>query len=343
MNASRRYASTIQGLPFMEGIHVLGSGSIGLLFASWIRVSFPSYPLTMLVRPHHGHRLQKEGRKSYLEVSLLAQKRPRMARVPAQVISDTTTSNIRHLLLATKALDASTALESVLHRLDKESSRIIILCNGALAVKNEIYQVLKKASLENTTTITFASTYHGAFLDYGDKDHFYHVTHAGVGKTFVEDDVPLAQLWDQSGLAATSISSNEMAVVLWQKLAANCVINPITALLGCKNGEMSSQAWYHDIVPCIIQELSNVALHMCDQDQSTQLTPDSLTVFVDRVIQDTLANKSSMYQDILRQQPTEIDFLNGYVAKLGKERNISTPANQEMCDRIQALTGSWEQ
>ena len=316
MNVSRRYASTTQGLPFMEGFHILGSGSIGLLFASCIRVSFPSYPLSILVRPHHEQRLQKEGRKSYLEVSLLAQKRPRMVRVPAQVISDTETSTIRHLLLTTKALDASTALESILHRLDKESSRIIILCNGALAVKKEIYQVLKKASLEKTTTITLASTYHGAFLDYGDDDHLYHVTHAGFGKTFVEDDVPLAQLWDQSGLVATSISSNEMEVVLWQKLTANCVINPITALLGCKNGEISSQAWYHDMVPCIIQELSDVVLHSFDQDPSTQLTPDALTVFVNQVIEGTLANKSSMYQDILRQQPTLMGSLDNDVLLL---------------------------
>jgi 2-dehydropantoate 2-reductase len=340
MNVTRRRASSAtQGLPFMEPLHILGSGAIGLLFASCIRISFPSYPVTVLLKPHHESRLQKEGRKSFVEVCLMAQKRPRMVRIPAQLISETSTSSIRHVLLTTKAPDAATAVKSILPRLDKDSSRIIILCNGALAVKDEISQLLNNSLLLDgnnsniKTTITLASTYHGAFRDIDGTD-LYHVTHAGVGKTFVEHDVPLAQLWDQSHLVAASISSNEMTLLLWRKLAANCVINPITALLRCRNGAIVDQDLYIQMAPDIIQELANVAMH-------EDLQPDALTTFVNQVIQGTLDNKSSMYQDVLKKQPTEIDYLNGYIARLGKERNVPTPANQEMCDRIQALTESW--
>jgi len=329
-----------QALPFMEPLHILGSGSIGLLFASCIRISFPSYPITMLVRQRHESHLQKEGRsKSYMEVCLMTQKQPRMVRIPAQIVSGASTSSIRHLLLTTKAQDAPAALQSILHLLDKKSSRIIILCNGALAVKDEVAQVLRKASLERTTRITLASTYHGAYLHEPDGDDLYHITHAGVGKTFVEEDIPLAQLWDQSSLVATSISSNEMSTLLWQKLAANCVINPLTALLGCRNGAILDQELYIKLAPCIIQEISHVASHVYGGTQ-VQLQPDILATFVDQVIQGTLDNKSSMYQDILRKQPTEIDFLNGYIVRLGKEGNIPTPANQEICDSIFALTAN---
>lgn len=333
MNVAGRCASSAtQGLPFMEPLHILGSGSIGLLFASYIRISFPSYPVTVLLKPHHQSRLQKEGRKSYMEVCLMAQKRPRMVRIPAQLISETSNSSIRHVLLTTKAPDAAVALESILPRLDKDSSRIIILCNGALAVKDELSQLLKNSN-NNKTTITVASTYHGAFRDIDDTD-LYHVTHAGVGKTFLENDGPLAQLWDQSHLVAESISSNDMTLLLWRKLAANCVINPITALLQCRNGAIVDQDLYIQMAPHIIQELANVAMH-------EELPTDALTTFVDQVIQGTLENKSSMFQDILKKQTTEINYLNGYITRLGKERNVPTPANQEMCDRIQALTDSW--
>lgn len=40
--------------------------------------------------------------------------------------------------------------------------------------------------------------------------------------------------------------------------------------------------------------------------------------FVNQVIQDTSANKSSMYQDIAQGQRTEIDhLLNGYIVRKG--------------------------
>mmetsp|Transcript_22044 Transcript_22044/g.37504 ORF Transcript_22044/g.37504 Transcript_22044/m.37504 type:complete len:97 (+) Transcript_22044:51-341(+) len=42
-----------QCLPFMERLYLLGSGSIGMLFGASIRMAFPSFPLTMLLREHH--------------------------------------------------------------------------------------------------------------------------------------------------------------------------------------------------------------------------------------------------------------------------------------------------
>jgi ketopantoate reductase len=181
----KRFMSSQQALPFMEPIHVLGGGSIGLLFASSIRMAFPSYPLTMLLRKHHEPRLEAEGnRKKFMEVCISHQNRPRIVRIPAAIIGSSETPTIRNLLVATKAPDASTAIESVRQYLHP-SSRIMILCNGALAVRDEITDLLQ----EQQHPITLISTTHGAFRDEdddGNDDELYHVTHAGVGKTFVQ-------------------------------------------------------------------------------------------------------------------------------------------------------------
>jgi 2-dehydropantoate 2-reductase len=366
-----------QGLPFMEPLHILGSGAIGLLFAASIRMAFPSYPLTMLVRQHHEARLQPidKSRKKYMEVSLQStfavastanqRKRlapPRLVRIPAQVVEadgnrGTAYGGIQNLLLTTKAPDAVPALRSILPRLasDDQPVRIIVLCNGALAVKDEVEQTLREDDAKRRVDLVLASTTHGAYRDdetmdgsadqVDDEDYLYHVVHAGVGKTFVENEPQLAQLLDQSGLTCTSISSRDMTILLWKKLAANCVINPLTALLRCSNGELPQHELYDEYHERIVEEIALVAetlqVETCNADDSTEqqhLSPSQLQAFVRQVIDDTASNKSSMLQDILHNRRTEVDYFNGYVERKGSMLGVDVSANRELCERVRALS-----
>ena len=50
----------------------------------------------------------------------------------------------------------------------------------------------------------------------------------------------------------------------------------------------------------------------------------------------TASNHSSMYQDIMRGAPTEIDAICGAVVREGSEVGVSTPANEIMHQLIRA-------
>ena len=182
------------------------------------------------------------------------------------------------------------------------------------------------------------------FVDNDDDDsELYHVVHAGIGKTYVEDFDSLARLWDQSGLVAKSISKQEMNTLLWQKLAANCVINPLTALLQCENGQLLEEPFYQEMVDPLLEELACVARQSTSKDaqqhaKDGQLSFPELKSFVLDVIADTAQNKSSMLQDVMRNRPTEIEYLNGYVVRKGIECGLDTPANQEICNRVKQFT-----
>ena len=311
-------------------IHILGGGSIGLLFAASVRIAFPSYPLRVMLRDHHEPKLLKADTETSIEVSLLRDAKSRIVKIPADIIS-ASNDKIRNLLVATKANDALAAIDSVKNSLELDS-RIIILCNGSLAVRDEI-----RNKLSNIHHTTFISTTHGAFRDsnrslLSDDCKVFKVEHAGVGKTLVENDVPLAELLDQSGLHAQSTS--DIDLVLWKKLAANCIINPLTAIIGCKNGQIIHDPLYLRITPHVLQELSKVAPY------PKKLTADLLLEFVEQVIVDTKCNKSSMLQDVERQQRTEIEYLNGFIIKKGIELGVPTPANQELYNLVRNLERS---
>ena len=59
--------------------------------------------------------------------------------------------------------------------------------------------------------------------------------------------------------------------------------------------------------------------------------------FVNQVIDDTRLNKSSMYQDILSKRQTEIDHLNGYIVRKGREVGVECPTNEDIYHRIKEL------
>jgi 2-dehydropantoate 2-reductase len=321
-------------LPFMEPLHILGSGSIGLLWAASIRSAFPSYPLAVLLRPHHKSRI---GGGKEIIVCTRQNKRPRMAHVPAQYIGDDN-PQIRNLILSTKAYQAADAVESVIPRLDPENLRIVVLCNGALDARETLMSTLHKHNI-HSPHLVMCTTTNGVYQEPPDEDMF-HLVHVGLGRTFLGGMPNLAQLWDQSGLNAKSIEPQQMEVLLWQKLAANCVCNPLTALWETPNGKLFDHPSFASTREQVVNEVSRIGqtLH---PELGEELSPIGLDRFVEQVIQDNLQNKSSMFHDVKKQQRTEVDNLNGYIVRKGRKLGIETPANDELLLQIQQITDGY--
>ena len=68
------------------------------------------------------------------------------------------------------------------------------------------------------------------------------------------------------------------------------------------------------------------------------LMPDGDPVEVTWKLADTMPGTlSSTAQDVLRGKPTEIDALNGYVARRGAELGVATPVNQTLHALVKLL------
>lgn len=50
----------------------------------------------------------------------------------------------------------------------------------------------------------------------------------------------------------------------------------------------------------------------------------------------TANNNSSMYSDILRKRNTEVDFINGYIARTGEKQHLQVPINRCITEMIKA-------
>jgi 2-dehydropantoate 2-reductase len=309
-------------------IHILGAGSIGQLWAISIRSKLPSYPVTLLLRGSFPGEHESFSRKFWWTHSAWAA--PREATVPVQYVNDQQ-DPIHTLVVTTKSYQAKDAVQSVLSTSNKPS-RVVILCNGALSVRDELLPLLN-----DDIPLILATTTHGAYreeiiLEENDTEKPC-LVHAGIGKTFIQDDAAdLAVLWDEAGLNCSTLTSAAMDQLLWKKLAANCVINPLTAIFRCTNGELLLEPSFFELQQNLLHEVAQVA-QACTGNQDI-LDETTLRQFVGQVIQDTKHNKSSMLQDVLHGKQTEIEHLNSYIVRKGRALGIECPENEDIISRI---------
>ena len=282
--------------------HVLGAGSLGTLWAC--RLARAGLPVHLLLR--NAARLQAYREAGGLR--LIEASQASVHCVPATEVA--AAGPIARLLLACKAYDAQTAIASVAARL-APGAEVILLQNG-MGSQQVVAEMLPQARC------VYASTTEGAY-----RPADFQAVFAGQGFTWLGDAGPV-------GLAepAALLADLERAGVahqwtvnvhsrLWRKLALNCAINPLTVLYGCRNGGLAD---HHDEVATLCAELARL-LGACGQQNAAL----GLHEEVQRVIQATAANYSSMYQDVEQGRRTEIDYLLGYACKAALARHCEVP------------------
>jgi 2-dehydropantoate 2-reductase len=119
---------------------------------------------------------------------------------------------------------------------------------------------------------------------------------------------------------------------VWSKLIINAAINPLTALLRIKNGELLTIVPARELMGELARETASVAEALGVALPFS--TPESA---VEEVAQRTADNISSMLQDVLRGALTEVDAINGAVVRIGRQKNVLTPVNQVVWSLVTAL------
>jgi 2-dehydropantoate 2-reductase len=110
----------------------------------------------------------------------------------------------------------------------------------------------------------------------------------------------------------------------WTKLAINCAYNAISAIADMPYGPMIKIEGTSEMITNAVQEVIAVA-RACGISMPADLIDDVLKIPAAMPSQ-----KSSTAQDFARGKPSEIDFLNGYVVRRGRELGIPTPTNHAL-------------
>jgi 2-dehydropantoate 2-reductase len=144
---------------------------------------------------------------------------------------------------------------------------------------------------------------------------------------------PLAAMFEQAEVPCR-ISDN-IAADLWTKMVMNCAYNALSALTRAQYGRMMKSEPVRDFGMRAVAETVAVA-----RAEGVLLSEQAVVEAALRLAEKMTAATSSMAQDIARGRPTEIDSLNGYVARRGKALGIATPVSDVLVAMVKLLENS---
>lgn len=115
----------------------------------------------------------------------------------------------------------------------------------------------------------------------------------------------------------------------WEKLAVNAGINATTALTRVPNGALTESP-AGALARRAARETARVA-----REEGVTLSENAAVAALERVVEATADNESSMYRDVTQECRTEVEAINGYIA----DSEVETPVN----DTLAGLLRTWEQ
>ena len=123
----------------------------------------------------------------------------------------------------------------------------------------------------------------------------------------------------------------------WRKVIFNAATNPIGALTGLTHGRVCEEPELRRLVSRLVDEGKAVA---AAQGIELDADPEEL---IDHAAKPEVAydHKASMLQDVEERRPTEIDYLNGALVRVGEERGVPTPLNRAVWALVKGLESSW--
>ena len=133
----------------------------------------------------------------------------------------------------------------------------------------------------------------------------------------------LADLFAAAGVPV-QVSADVMAE-LWSKLMVNCAYNAISGLAQQPYGEMAKLDSIRELQRAVVAEV--VAVAAAD---GVGLPLERALAAMEGIAGAMPGQHSSTAQDMARGKPSEIDHLNGFVARRGRELGIPTPTNQAL-------------
>ena len=169
-----------------------------------------------------------------------------------------------------------------------------------------------------------------------------HLKHTGRGDLVIGNTAPpgsavsatqLEQIASVFANAAVPCKiSDNVEGDLWGKLLINCAYNPVSALGRARYKRLTARTETRDLMADTVREVLAVAA------ASGVRMPPGDWVEIALKLSDAMPEAtSSTAQDLARGKPTEIDYLNGYVARRGAQLGVPVPVNRTLHALVKLL------
>ena len=299
----------------MKQIMVVGAGSVGGFFGAHLAKNNPN--VSFLLRPRTLEAVKRNGltiksAKGNFTVHPPAASDPRELAIPDLII------------LAVKAYDLDevmTQLEPVL----TDRTVILTLQNG-IDTEDRII-----ARLHRDCVVGGVAFIYSKIVEPGVIEH-YKRGGVAIGELMGHKSERLSQIaeiFKQAGISCQL--SEDIRKSKWEKMCWNCVFNPLTVVIDDKVAKALDHPEMAGVIRQIVGEVAAVSAAV-----KVPLAPDMAEKVV-KWTQELRDIHTSMYDDWKAKRPTEIDYLNGYIVRVGRELGIPTPVNEALTAMVKTI------
>jgi 2-dehydropantoate 2-reductase len=143
------------------------------------------------------------------------------------------------------------------------------------------------------------------------------------------------------------VEHDDLRAVQWTKLVVN-LNNSLNALAGIPLKEQLNERRYRQVMALVVREaLACLRADGIRPVRIGRLIPKLAPYVLElpnwafarvaaAMVKIDPAARSSMWEDLERRRPTEIDHLNGEIVRLGEKHGVPTPVNRKIRELIQA-------
>ena len=290
-----------------ERVAVVGAGAVGCYFGGMLARA--GVPVTLIGRFQH---LEAIGRDGLWIEGLKVNERVRLDG--STEIEDARKANV--ILFCVKSGD-TTATAHALWPYVQSGCTVVSMQNGVDNV-----QRLEAEQIPAIPAVVYVAA---AMAGPG------HVKHSGRGDLVLpESGRAIAEMFERAGVPCRL--SQDIRVELWQKMVMNCAYNAISALGRAKYGQMAQTTRIRDLMRRAIAETVAVA-----RAEGVALDEEAMADAAWKLGEAMSGALSSTAQDIDRGKLTEIESLNGYIARRGAELGIDTPVSEALTALVKLL------
>jgi 2-dehydropantoate 2-reductase len=231
-------------------------------------------------------------------------------------------------IVATKSIHTRVAIEQTAHLFDDDSA----VCSVQNGIGNEeIIAEHVKYVIRGTTFPAghIVAPGHVGYDIAGDTS----IGPFEPSATPMENVNALGELLTRGGLPTHALADARPAQ--WTKLIFNAGTNPVGALTRLHHGAATFFEPTGAVFDALIDEGMAVARAMgigLDKD------PRELVRYAANA---PGKHNASMLQDVLASRQTEVDYMNGAIARLGEQHGVPTPLNRAVWALVKGLEHSW--
>jgi 2-dehydropantoate 2-reductase len=300
----------------MKNILMVGAGSVGGFFGAHLAKNNPH--VSFLLRPKTLAAVKQDG-LTIRSASGTFTVHPPAASDPRELPKPDL------IILSVKAYD----LDEVMAQLDPvltDQTVILTLQNG-VDTEDRLIARLKRDCVVGGVAFIYSKIAAPGVIDH------YKKGAVAIGELMGHKSprvLAIAEIFKQAGIPCQL--TDDVRKSKWEKMCWNCVFNPLTVIVDDKVAKTLEHPEMLRVIHQLVEEVAAVAAAV-----KVPLSPDMAEKVV-RWTQEIRDIHTSMYDDWKAGRPTEIDYLNGYIVRLGRELGVPTPVNEALTALIKTIT-----